>query len=172
MSFTISKATFQDVDQLNELVNSAYRGNSSRQGWTTEADLLDGTRTTPDLIAELLGKPNTTILKYVESGQLLACVELRKDADKLYLGMLTVSPTLQGKGIGNVLLKAAEGEAKAHGCNKIYMTVISVRESLIAWYKRHGYEETGERKPFAVPDTRWGVPKQPLEFIVLQKSIS
>ena len=172
MSFTISKATFQDVDQLNELVNSAYRGNSSRQGWTTEADLLDGTRTTPDLIAELLGKPNTTILKYVESGQLLACVELRKDADKLYLGMLTVSPTLQGKGIGNVLLKAAESEAKAHGCNKIYMTVISVRESLIAWYKRHGYEETGERKPFAVPDTRWGVPKQPLEFIVLQKSIS
>jgi ribosomal protein S18 acetylase RimI-like enzyme len=171
MSFIISIASPSDAHTLNALVNSAYRGDSSRQGWTTEADLLDGTRTTPDLLSELLVKPDTTILKYVENDQLLACIELRRDGYKLYLGMLTVSPSLQGKGIGNVLLKAAEAEAKKHACQSIYMTVISVRTSLIDWYKRHGYIETGERKPFAAPDTRWGVPRQPLEFIVLEKVI-
>lgn len=171
MSFTISKAALVDAVALDKLVNSAYRGDSSRQGWTTEADLLDGTRVTPDLIAEILIKPDTTILKYVEDGNLLACVELRKDSGKLYLGMLTVSPTLQGKGIGKLMLKAAEDEARNQACTGIYMTVISVRKELIDWYKRHGYSETGDRKPFNMPDTRWGVPKQALEFIVLQKAI-
>lgn len=172
MSFTISKATSIDSLALDELVNSAYRGNTSRQGWTTEADLLDGTRVTPDLMAEILAKPDTTILKYVENNKILACVELRKDSSKLYLGMLTVSPTLQGKGIGKLMLKAAEDEGRRQGCQAIYMTVISVRKELIDWYKRHGYTETGESKPFNMPDTRWGIPKQPLEFIVLQKSIA
>jgi ribosomal protein S18 acetylase RimI-like enzyme len=172
MPFKISKAVLVDAIALDKLVNSAYRGDSSRQGWTTEADLLDGTRVTPDLMVEILTKPDTTILKYVEDGSLLACVELRKDSGKLYLGMLTVSPTLQGKGIGKLMLKAAEDEARRQKCQGIYMTVISVRKELIDWYKRHGYTETGERKPFNMPDTRWGVPKQALEFIVLQKTIA
>jgi ribosomal protein S18 acetylase RimI-like enzyme len=171
MSFTILKAELVDAPALDKLVNSAYRGDFSRQGWTTEADLLDGTRVTPDLMAEILAKPDTTILKYVEQKNLLACVELRKDSRKLYLGMLTVSPPLQGKGIGKVMLQAAEDEARNQGCTEIYMTVISVRQELIDWYKRHGYTESGERKPFQMPDTRWGVPKQDLEFIVLQKAI-
>jgi ribosomal protein S18 acetylase RimI-like enzyme len=171
MPFTISKSGIQDAAALDKLVNSAYRGDSSRQGWTTEADLLDGTRVTPDLMAEILVKPDTSILKYEENGNLLACVELRKDSGKLYLGMLTVSPNLQGKGIGKLMLKAAENEARSQACTGIYMTVISVRKELIDWYKRHGYTETGERKPFNMPDTRWGVPKQALEFIVLQKAI-
>lgn len=172
MPFNISKAVLLDASELNELVNSAYRGDSSRQGWTTEADLLDGSRVTQDLMEEILGKSDTTILKYVEGGRILACVELRNTSGKLYLGMLTVSPTLQGKGIGKVMLHAAEGEAKRQGCPAIFMTVISVRKELIDWYKRHGYSETGERKPFNMPDTRWGVPKQQLEFIVLQKAIA
>jgi ribosomal protein S18 acetylase RimI-like enzyme len=172
MPFTISKAVVVDALALDKLVNSAYRGDSSRQGWTTEADLLDGTRVTPDLMAEILIKPDTTVLKYEENGSLLACVELRKDSANLYLGMLTVSPTLQGKGIGKLMLQAAEDEARSQSCTGIYMTVISVRQELIDWYKRHGYTETGERKPFHMPDTRWGVPKQALEFIVLQKAIA
>lgn len=171
MPFIISKATLVDAFALNELVNSAYRGDSSRQGWTTEADLLDGSRVTPDLMEEILTKPDTTVLKYSEGSKILACVELRKTSSKLYLGMLTVSPTLQGKGIGKVMLSEAEAEAKRQGCKSLFMTVISIRKELIDWYKRHGYAETGERKPFNMPDTRWGVPKQPLEFIVLQKSI-
>jgi ribosomal protein S18 acetylase RimI-like enzyme len=172
MSFTISKAVLHDALALNELVNSAYRGDSSRKGWTTEADLLEGTRVTPSLMEEILVKSDTTILKYEQAGKILACVELRITKQKLYLGMLTVSPTLQGQGIGKVMLQAAEDEARRQGCDAVFMTVISVRKELIDWYKRHGYVETGERKPFDMPDTRWGLPKQPLEFIVLQKTIA
>ncbi len=101
----------------------------------------------------------------------VGCVNLQKHEDKLYLGMLTVNPELQGAGIGKVLLKASEDYAKEIGCNKIYMTVISIRKELIAWYERHGYKNTGERKPFPMNDSRFGIPKTELEFIVMEKEI-
>ncbi|MFZ6001241.1 MAG: GNAT family N-acetyltransferase [Bacteroidota bacterium] len=172
MSFEIRPATKDDAETLDQLVNSAYRGDSSRQGWTTEADLLDGTRTDAVAIRDLIGKPGTTLLKYVDAGQLLGCVELRAENRKLYLGMLTVRPHLQGKGIGKELLKAAEAEARKQNCHTIFMTVISVRKELIDWYVRHGYRPTGETKPFAFTDPRFGQPKMKLEFIVLEKKLA
>lgn len=170
--FQIIPAAVADANALTTLVNSAYRGESSKAGWTTEADLLDGTRTSPELLEEILSRPDTTILKYLEDEKLLACVELRLLGDKMYLGMLTVSPMLQGKGIGKMLLNASEALAKEKKCNAVYMTVISLRNELIAWYNRCGYTTTGERKPFVVPDTRWGIPKQKMEFVVLEKKIN
>jgi len=168
----ITKAVVEDAPALETLVNSAYRGDSSRQGWTTEADLLDGTRTDAAAIAELIQTPGTTLLKYVEEKEILGCVELRNQDDRLYLGMLTVRPNLQGKGIGKELLKAAEAEAKNQKCSSIFMTVISVRKELIDWYVRHGYHLTNERKPFAFNDSRFGQPKQKLEFVVLEKRLN
>lgn len=165
----ITKAVVADATELNVLVNSAYRGDSSRQGWTTEADLLDGTRIDVEAIKDLILTPGITILKYSEGNEILACVELKKENEKLYLGMLTVRPHLQGKGIGKILLKAAEEEAHNQKCTSIFMTVISVRKELIDWYMRHGFKPTGEKKPFAFNDPRFGQPKQPLEFIVLEK---
>lgn len=167
----ITKAVAADAAELNVLVNSAYRGESSRQGWTTEADLLDGTRIDAAAIEELIQTPGLTILKYMEGEKILACVELKKENEKLYLGMLTVTPNLQGKGIGKILLNAAEEEARNEKCTSIFMTVISVRKELIDWYVRHGYKPTGEKKPFAFNDPRFGQPKQPLEFIVLEKTL-
>ena len=167
----ITKATLEDVLELDKLVNSAYRGDSSRQGWTTEADLLDGTRTDAAAIAELIQNPEITILKYVNENEIQGCVELRNEHGKLYLGMLTVQPPLQGKGIGKELLIAAEEEAKKQKCASIFMTVISIRQELINWYNRHGYQLTGERKPFAFNDPRFGQPKMRLEFVVLEKKL-
>jgi ribosomal protein S18 acetylase RimI-like enzyme len=167
----IVPAKIEDAQSLSDLVNSAYRGDSSRQGWTTEADLLDGTRTDAKAIADLISKPGTILLKYVDKGDVLACVELDRQGEKLYLGMLTVRPGLQGKGIGKQMLKAAENEALKQKCHSLFMTVISVRLELIDWYIRHGYRDTGERKPFVVPDSRWGIPKTNLEFAVLEKKI-
>ena len=164
-------AKIEDAPILSNLVNSAYRGDSSRQGWTTEADLLDGTRTDAKAIEYLMGRPGTTILKYVDNATILGCVELDRKGDQLYLGMLTVQPDLQGRGIGKELLKAAEIEARRHKCTGILMTVISIRRELIAWYIRHGYIDTGHRKPFEVPDSRWGIPKMKLEFVVLEKKL-
>jgi ribosomal protein S18 acetylase RimI-like enzyme len=172
MRSTIDKATAADAKAINQLVNSAYRGEGSKQGWTTEADLLDGTRIDESAVADLIVEADTTILKYVEDNHILGCVELRKEKDKLYLGMLSVAPNTQGKGIGKKLLMAGENYAKSLHINTMVMTVISVRKELIDWYVRHGYELTGERKPFVVPDTRWGIPKQQLEFVVLEKRLS
>lgn len=172
MPAQILKAILADAPAINQLVNSAYRGEGSKQGWTTEADLLDGTRIDEAAVADLLAKPGTTILKYVDDNSILGCVELRKEKDKLYLGMLSVAPNTQGKGIGKKLLLAGEEHARSLGILTMMMTVISVRKELIDWYVRHGYQLTGERKPFLVPDTRWGIPKQKLEFVVLEKQLT
>ena len=168
----ISKATLNDVSELNALVNSAYRGDSSRRGWTTEADLLDGIRIDEDRLTELIQKPDSMILKYTEEpNKIIACVHLEKEILKLYLGMLTVSPELQGKGIGKEMLWAAEKEAKKFLCRSIYMTVLTDRTELIAWYNRHGYLNTGNIEPFPSGDPRFGLPKKYLEFVVLEKKM-
>ncbi|MFN5171339.1 MAG: GNAT family N-acetyltransferase [Cyclobacteriaceae bacterium] len=171
MNQDVKKATLADAPAINQLVNSAYRGDASRQGWTTEADLLDGTRIDEATVAELIAQPNTTVLTYSEADTILGCVELRSEKSRLYLGMLSVAPNTQGKGIGKKLMAAAEDHARSLGITTIFMTVISVRKELIDWYVRHGYRLTGERKPFAVPDARWGIPKQQLEFVVLEKKL-
>ncbi len=167
----ISKATLQDVPELNILVNSAYRGESSKKGWTTEEHLLGGIRTDEEDLSELLKKENVTILKYTELGKIIGSVYLERQADKLYLGMLTVSPELQGGGIGKKLMQAAEDLAKENNIPKVSMTVISVRKELIKYYERRGYKNTGETKPFPMNDPKFGLPKQDLEFIVMEKEL-
>ncbi|AQG82272.1 GNAT family N-acetyltransferase [Spirosoma montaniterrae] len=167
----IAAATEADIPALNRLVNSAYRGDSSRQGWTTEADLLDGIRTDEDSLRSMLSNPRATILKCLQTDALVGCVYLEQKADELYLGMLTVSPALQDKGIGRQLLAAAEEIAFQRHCRAITMTVLPQRHELIAWYERRGYTNTGETKPFPMDDPRFGLPKLPLSFIVMKKQL-
>ncbi len=165
----IVPVTHADLPDLVKLVNSAYRGDSSRAGWTTEADILTGIRTDIATLQQEFELPGVHMLKAVnEAGAIVACVYLQQTDQKLYLGMLTVSPELQNKGVGKQLLQRAEQVAKERNCSHISMTVISVRKELIAWYERHGYQATGERKPFVVGE-HIGNPLQPLEFIVLEK---
>lgn len=167
----IAPATKEDIPVLNRLVNSAYRGETSRKGWTTEADLLDGIRTDPEALEDMMDQPGAVILKCTDEKQnLRGCVFLRKTENQLYLGMLTVSPELQGGGIGKKLLEASEDYARQQGCHKIVMTVISVREELIAWYERKGFRTTGEKSPFP-NDPRFGIPKRDLEFVVMEKDV-
>lgn len=164
-------ASIDDTAALTILVNSAYRGDSSKKGWTTEADLLDGVRTDSVSLTAMMKTPGCVIFKYIDvHGGLLGCAYLQIQQTKLYLGMLTVSPELQGRGIGKQLLAAAENYAKQNHCTAITMTVISVRQELIAWYKRHGYCDTGETEPFP-SSPAFGLPKQPLHFIVMEKPI-
>src|SRR4029078_6357705 len=126
------------------------RGEVSKQGWTTEADLISGdTRTDESTLQEVMEQPGSVMLKYTnEQGQVTGCVNLQQHGYKIYLGMFGVQPWLQGVGLGKQLLKAAEEYALHLKCSAIYMSVVSVRSELIDWYRRHGYAETGERKPF------------------------
>ena len=168
----ISFAEEKDVSSLVALMDNAYRGEDSKQGWTSEADLFIGNRRTDEVtVANLLKKPGAIFLKYVnEEGSLEGCVFLHKKDRRLYLGMFSVSPLAQGKGIGKKLLTAADDYAKEKNCTSIFMTVITVREKLIAWYERHGYHKTGKVLPFPV-DERYGIPTQPLEMLVLEKHL-
>ena len=165
----IQKATLEDIPLLNKLVNSAYRGESSRTGWTTEADLLDGTRTDENAIKAFFAESGSTILKFIDEGKIIGCVRLVKHGSQLYLGMFAVDPMVQNKGVGKKILVAAEEEARSQDCTSIDMTVISVRKELIDWYKRNGYIEVGERKPMVFDNPSGGIPKKDLYFITLEK---
>ena len=168
----ITAATIADIDSIKELLNNTYRGENSRQGWTTEADLIAGdVRADENIIRDVLEQTGSVILIYKDDEQnITGCVNLQKHDAKVYLGMFSVSPQLQGGGIGKQLLQAAEEFALDVNCTAIYMSVISVRTELINWYKRHGYVETGERKPF-VEDGLTGKHLQPLEFMTLEKTL-
>ena len=167
----ITIATVEDVSSLNQLINSAYRGKSSKKGWTTEANLLTGLRTTENELSAIIANPINTILKFTDNNIIIGCVLLIEKEQQLYLGMLTVSPELQNSGVGKKLLQQAEIHAKKKGLPKIVMTVISVRDELIAWYKRNGYADTGAREPFPASDVHIPIVEEPLEFIVLEKRI-
>jgi GNAT superfamily N-acetyltransferase len=170
---SISIAAEADVPLLVALMDSAYRGENSKEGWTSEADLFIGNKRTDEAtVAKLINKPGAVFLKHIdEDGIIDGCVFLHKKDAKIYLGMFSVSPESQGKGIGKKILAAAEEYARKQNCNSIYMTVITVREDLIAWYEKNSYQKTGRVLPFPV-DERYGIPTQPLEMLVLEKSIN
>ena len=167
----ITKATLADIPALNTLINSAYRGETSKKGWTTEAHLLEGKRTTEEELTEILQDSKNTFLKFTENDQIIGSVLLVEKGTQLYLGMLTVSPELQNSGIGKKMLAEAENQAKALGLSSIIITVISVREELIAWYKRNGYTDTGEREAFPQSEIHITISAEPLEFIFLEKLV-
>lgn len=168
----ISIAGVKDIPSIIALLDSAYRGEDSKKGWTTEAHLIAGDeRTTMEELEELIQKEGTVFLTYRNDNTIAACVNLQKTGERIYLGMLSVSPQLQGKGIGKEMLMAAEEYANQVNCLSIYMTVISLRYELIEWYKRFGYIDTGERKAFK-EDGKSGRHLQPLKFMVMEKKLN
>jgi ribosomal protein S18 acetylase RimI-like enzyme len=166
-----------DAAALVALVNSAYRGDSSRAGWTTEADLLAGQRTDEAALREFIAggsaRGDAAMLLHEDAAGPLACVQLERRGERAYLGMLTIRPTAQAAGLGRALLAAAERHVRdAWGSRAIVMTVIEQRDELIAWYERRGYARTGRHAPFPYGDARFGEPKRPdLRFVVLEKRL-
>jgi ribosomal protein S18 acetylase RimI-like enzyme len=168
----VREARASDASWIAGHVNGCYRGDSSRQGWTTEADLLDGNRTDPQEIADLVEGQESVILLCLEQEALLASVHLKRSGDAAELGMLSVVPTRQGEGVGKWLLAESERYIRQRwGSHKIVMTVITTREELISFYQRRGFERTGALKPFNL-DPRNGIPRQPLQFEVLEKRLT
>lgn len=167
----ITNATLQDIPALTTLINSAYRGKTSGNTWTTENQILGGQRTTNEELKEIILNPKNTFLKYIDNEQIIGSVLFEENDKELYLGMLTVSPELQNKGIGKKILFEAEKHAKTLEFSSIIMTVISVREELIAWYKRRGYVETGEREAFPESENHINISGEPLEFLYLKKQL-
>ncbi|MEW2185921.1 GNAT family N-acetyltransferase [Streptomyces cellulosae] len=172
-ALTFRDATDADVDALVELIESAYRGESSRAGWTTEADILHGQRTDPEGVLEVVKAPDSRLLTVEREGRIVACCQLEHRGDHAYFGMFAVSPALQGAGLGRAVMAEAERQAReGWGVTEMHMTVISVREDLIAWYERRGYRRTGRTTPFPYGDERFGIPQRDdLEFELLVKEL-
>ena len=170
------QATEADIPALIKLVTSAYRGEASQQGWTTEADLLDGQRIDADMLqADMLqadpAQPDSMILIAEKQSGLIACAHIAVEHGAGYFGMFSVSPEAQRGGIGKAVLAEAERIARdTFGCTRMRMTVIDAREELIAYYLRRSYVRTGVKKPFPYGDPRYGLPKRDdLQFEVLEK---
>ncbi|MGC4979565.1 MULTISPECIES: GNAT family N-acetyltransferase [unclassified Streptomyces] len=170
---TFRDAVDSDVDALVALVESAYRGDSSRVGWTTEADILAGRRTDAEGVRAVVEAPDSRLLIVERDGALVACCQLEHRGDHAYFGMFAVSPALQGGGLGKVIIAEAERTVReVWGATEMHMTVISVREELIAWYERRGYRRTGRMTPFPYGDERFGVPQRDdLRFELLVKPL-
>ncbi|MGN6314059.1 MAG: GNAT family N-acetyltransferase [Rhodanobacteraceae bacterium] len=173
-ALTFRRANSADVEAVVALTESAYRGEVSRTGWTTEADFLDGQRTDAADVSALVAREDARIVLAERDGKLLAsCLVERQPGGDGYFGMFSVRPNLQNGGIGRALLAEAERIAREEWhCRQMRMSVIDIRESLIAWYERRGYRRTGEYKPFPYGDERFGIPKRDdLRFEWLVKSL-
>lgn len=164
----------QDIAALHALVESAYRGEGARRGWTHESDLLGGQRTDTEALRAIIDDADQVIWIAEQAGMMHGCVQLsRVDDTTAYLGLLTVDPSLQAGGLGKQLLAHSEDHVReTWGCQAMEMTVIKQRAELIAYYERRGYVRTGEYRPFPHGDPRFGLPKtDQLEFAVLRKEI-
>jgi ribosomal protein S18 acetylase RimI-like enzyme len=175
-TFTVCAPT--ELGEVVDLVNAAYRGSEGKAGWTHEQGFLDGQRVTVELLKQDLAEaPSASILLLREGTRLLACVrtEMTRASSgepACYIGMLAVQPTLQDGGVGRRVLEHAESEGRRRGAVAARLTVVSIRDSLIAWYERRGYRRTGETEAFPYEDRRFGTPlRDDLAFVVLEKGL-
>lgn len=166
----IIKVTEADIAQAVALVNTAYRGEESKQGWTTESHLLEGVRIDEEEMLGYLHRPEITLLKYVnDDGRMDGFVYLEQiKHNRIYLGMISVRPNLQAAGIGRKLLEAGDEHARQLGCEAVKISVITTRTELIAWYERRGYAHTGKTMPLV---TDKSVAKEPVTLMVMEKMV-
>jgi len=177
----LKDAVASDYAEIIELANAAYRKTGPGSSWNSEEGLISGHRLTDSLLRdEFARKPEAHLLVYRETpeGPLLGTVWLEprnpapKDSTTWYLGLLTVRPDQQARGLGKTILAAAEDFARANGGSSIRMTVLHVRDTLIAWYERRGYALTGETEPWHYDDQRFGIPlRDDLYFVVMEKAL-
>jgi ribosomal protein S18 acetylase RimI-like enzyme len=170
-------ATPDELPAIADLVNGAYRGGDAGAGWTTEAGYIEGQRTDAETLrTDLAAQPAAQLLTLRDdpAGPLLGCVWLEPaEPGVWYLGMLTVRPELQDRRLGRDLLAAAERQAAELGARRVRITVVNLRDELIAWYERRGYALTGETRPFPYGDERFGKPSRPdLAFVVLERALA
>lgn len=172
----LTHAVGSDYPAIIDLVNLAFRGTGPEASWNTEVVFIEGPRLTEPLLREeLAAKPEAYFLVYREefNGPILGTVLLDPKPDSTwYLGLLTIHPSLQKKHFGRTLLAAAEEFSHQHGARRIEMTVVNVRDTLIAWYQRRGYTLTPKTRPFPYDDLRVGRPlRNDLYFVVLEKDL-
>ena len=164
---SIRVAGLDDLPALHALIESAYRGDSARAGWTYESDLLSEDRTSLEELAGIVRDADKRILVAERDGAVVGCVEVAREGEGVgYFGMLTVDPRRQAAGLGKLLIAAAEREAaQTFGATRMVLAVVDKRPELIAYYERRGYAATGEVRPFPAPEAI------PLDLLIYGKAL-
>lgn len=170
------KAEISDTSAIVQLINSAYRGETSRAGWTTEADLLEGLRTTTQQVAGIIKRDDAFILIGVLNDQIVATICCEWQAiggnNTAHFGMIAVKPNQQNKGFGKQIIKAAEAmTTRQWRVVGFHMSVISIRHELIAFYERLGYQRTGEFRDFPQEPELWQPKVEGLNLQYLAKLV-
>lgn len=176
MNFLFQPVRPGELTQIVDLMNRAFRSIGPEASWNTEAGIIEGDRTSLEYLEnDLSAHPEAFLLaaRTQPESPIWGCVWLQPRSTQVwYLGSLAVDPRLQKSGVGRQLLEAAENWAAERGAEKIRMTVVNVRQTLIAWYERRGYQNTGETLPFPYGDNRFGTLRDDLSFVVLEKSLA
>lgn len=170
----IEVARPKDAEQIARVVNDAFRGASKSPGWTHETTLLAGQRIDSAAVGTMIDKRDSAILVMRDERDVAGCVALQcLDGSDWYLSMLAVDPTHQADGLGKVIMAGAERFAYERGAQRMKISVINLRESLIAWYERQGYVRTGAIEPFPYDDPAVGTPlRDDLALVMLAKPLS
>ncbi|CAG7825684.1 unnamed protein product [Allacma fusca] len=173
--------TEADLPILADLINAAYRGIESQndssiekqsRGWTNEIDFVEGSRINLDHSKELETSDTVSVLKLEEEGKIQGCVRLEQQGNVAQMSMLSVLPNSQARGVGSRLIQASEDWAKNRGCSAIKITVIAGRTTLVDYYKRRNFQETGEVELFVIGTTGSGIPKdKDMKLCVLKKEL-
>ena len=167
----LTPAIDADLPEAVRLINASYREEIARQGWTHESDYIGGERITLEVLrADLTASPRARLylLRDEPAAPLLGCVWLEPDDDQVwYLGLLTVRPDMQARQLGRRMLIEGEAKARIQGASLMRMTVVHLRDTLIAWYQRRGYALTSYTLPFPYCDP----PREDLHFVVLEKRL-
>lgn len=136
-------ATSQDILELVNLINGAYRPAGSKAGWTHESELIDGKRINHLQLAELIQREGSTVLIGLNKGEIIACVNINEESGSVYLAMLTAKADCQNLGLGKEMLQLAEEFAEnQHETSAVNLFVISERGELYDFYLRRGYQPT------------------------------
>lgn len=171
-NIVLERAAQNDAESIAALVNSVYRGENSKKGWTTEADFLSGIRITEEKVKEIIERKNDLIILALEEGIIIGCVHLENAGRYSYLGMLSVDVNYQDRGIGKILINECERYTRGvFGLNEIRMKVISRRTELIEYYNRRGYFPAGELEEFGASGDTFGDTNEKLYFQTLIKSL-
>ena len=167
-------AVAADAPAIVARVQSAYRGEGAKRGWTTEAHLIPGERIDAAEVLALIARPGGALLLAEAGGDLAGCVHVEASGGVGHLGLLAVDPARQAGGLGRRLVAAAEALARDRlGAGEMRMDVVHSRSELIAWYERQGYVRTGETAPFPFANADLGLaPDVDLHFVALAKPLT
>lgn len=164
-------AGLADVPHVAALIERAYRGPAAAKGWTNESTLLEGPRSSPGEVEQLIRDPDARFVVARDGDTMVACALIKKSGDGAYFGMFAIDPDRQGGGLGKAMMAQSETSARTlWGARFIKLSVISLRDELIAWYQRRGYVRTGVSEPFPF-DTATGALRTDFDLVELNKPL-